>query len=518
MSGCDSVPTGRQNDGAHNPKLLDEMNLAEALESNARRRPDHPAVIDRHRSLSHGAFFDVVCRWASGLADLGVSPGDIVGVNLGDTAEHLIALYAIPRAGGVILPMDQRWTKEEKSRVAGFFGAGIVISEPDDVFVTTGGPWRNLAIGPDWSTAVENADPARIFPETDDPPLLLALSSGTTGVPKGPLITQSQFLARFMIYFVTLGFNERTRYLSASPLYFGGSRGYAMCALFAGGTVLLYPPPYEAVNLVEFAKEKEATTLFLVPTVLRRVLDLGGASGGAPLFRTLECLFSTGAILHPEERTEVMARLCPQYMNFYGSTEGGGCSALMWDDPKSAAASVGRPVFGARIEIVDERDQLVRAGHIGRIRYRHSGTATAYHNDPEASREAFHQGWYYPGDLGWVDPAGFLYLTGREKDVIIRGGVNIYPAEVEHVLMQHPAVDEAAVVGWPSNEFGEEVAAFVACQVEGERTSAAELIAHCRTELAPYKIPRAVFFVADIPKSSVGKILKDQLAASLDRL
>lgn len=494
------------------------MNLADALESNARRRPDHPAVIDRHRSLSHGAFFDLVCRWASGLADLGVSPGDIVGVNLGDTAEHLIALYAIPRAGGVILPMDHRWTKEEKSRIAGFFGARIVISEPDDVFVRKEGPWRNVAIGPDWTAAVENADPARIFPEADDPPLLLALSSGTTGVPKGPLITERQFLARFVIYFVTLGLNERTRYLSASPLYFGGSRGYAMCALYAGGTVLFYPPPHEAVNLVEFANDKEATMLFLVPTVLRRVLALGEGSGGAPLFRTLECLFSTGATLHPEERTEIMARLCPQYINFYGSTEGGGCSALMWDDPRSAAASVGRPVFGARIEIVDETDQPVRTGHFGRIRYRHPGTASAFHNDPDASREAFREGWYYPGDLGWLDPAGFLYLTGRAKDVIIRGGVNIYPAEVEHVLMQHREVSDAAVVGWPSREFGEEVAAFITCRNKAEKVSAAELIAHCRTELAPYKIPRAIFFVADFPKSSVGKILKDQLSASLERL
>ncbi len=495
------------------------MNLADALENNAHRRPDHPAVIDGGRVLSHRAFFDLVCRWSSGLADLGIAPGDIVGVNLRDTTEHLIALYAIARLGAAILPMDWRWTDEEKSRIAGFFGAKIVISEADDAFAAVGGTWRDSMLDASWSAAVEGANPTRSFPETDDPPLLLALSSGTTGTPKGPLITHRQFFARFLIYFVTLGFDERTRYLCATPLYFGGSRGYAMCSLFAGGTVLLHPPPFEPADLVTFANNQEATMLFLVPTQLRRVMALAEGGADAPLFRTLECLFSTGAVLHPEERTALMTRLCSRYLNFYGSTDGGGCSALMWHDPETVAASIGRPVFGARIEIVDEDDRPLTTDEVGRIRYRHAGTATGYYNDPDASAEAFRDGWYYPGDLGWLDRDGFLYLAGRAKDMIIRGGVNIYPGEIEQVLLLHPTVQEAAVVAWPSREFGEEIAAFVIPRLGADGTILEnELISHCREKLASYKAPRQVFLVTDLPKSGVGKVLKDQLTARLDPL
>jgi acyl-CoA synthetase (AMP-forming)/AMP-acid ligase II len=494
------------------------MNLADALEDNARRRPDHPAVIEGARVLSHADFFAAVCRWAAALAGQGVGPGDIVGVNLKDNAEHLIALYAVARIGAAIMPMDWRWTDHEKSSVAGFFGAGLVISEADDSFAVLEGPWRSVMLDADWQEAVAAADPSRSFAATEDPALLLALSSGTTGTPKGPLITHRQFFARFMIYFVTLGFNERSRYLCATPLYFGGSRGYAMCALYAGGTVLLYPPPHDAAELVRVANDGKASLLFLVPTQLRRVMALPGGEG-APLFRTLECLFSTGAVLHPEERARLMERLCPRYLNFYGSTDGGGCSALMWHDPDSVAASVGRPVFGARMEIVDEADRCVAAGEVGRIRYRHPGTATGYYNDPDASREAFRHGWYYPGDLGWLDADGFLYLAGRATDMIVRGGVNIYPAEIEHVLAQHASVHEAAVVGWPSREFGEEVAAFVVPRPgRAGLVSEDELISHCREKLARYKLPRQVFVVDELPKSGVGKVLKDRLAARLQPL
>lgn len=495
------------------------MNLADVLADNAHRRPDHAAVIEGGRVLRYSEFFDAVCRWAAVLAGLRVAPGSIVGVNLKDTAEHLIALYAIARAGGVILPMDWRWTDHEKENVAGAFGAQLVISEADDGFGVMDGPWQSVRLDLDWQGKVAAADPVCSFPESDDPSLVLALSSGTTGTPKGPLITHRQFLARFMIYFVTLGFNEQTRYLCATPLYFGGSRGYTMCALYAGATVRLSPPPHEASELVEVANDFGASHLFLVPTQLRRVMDLSGGAEEIPLFQTLDLLFSTGAVLHPEERDQLMVRLCPRYLNFYGSTDGGGCSALLWHDPESVAASVGRPVFGARMEIVDGDDRRLATGEVGRIRYHHPGTASGYYNNPEASLEAFRDGWYYPGDLGWLDKDGYLFLAGRATDMINRGGVNIYPAEVEHVLALHPKVYEAAVVGWSSNEFGEEVAAFVVPRQRGpDVVSGDALISHCRELLAPYKAPRQIFLLDELPKNGVGKIRKDQLAARLPPL
>jgi acyl-CoA synthetase (AMP-forming)/AMP-acid ligase II len=495
------------------------MNLSGAIEINARRRPDHPAIVRQDGSVfSYRDYGLAVGRWASALAADGIGPGDIVGVNLKDTPDHLVALYAIARAGAAILPMDWRWTLEEKARIAEFFGARAVLCEPDDKFMTAAGRWVAVAINDDWEQRIQSSDPLVHSPAADDGDLVLALSSGTTGTPKGPMITHRQFLARFLIYLISIGFSERDRYLCATPLYFGGCRGYSMCTLYSGGTILMHPPPYESSDLLSFANQHKATRLFLVPTLLRRLMSLEGGTPGAPLFRSLELLFSTGAVLHAEERGELMLRFCARYLNFYGSTDGGGCAALMWDDPSEVSASVGRPVFGAMLEIVDADDQPMPVTEVGRIRYRHPGTASGYYNDAEASRDAFRGGWYYPGDLGWVDRDGFLFLAGRETDMIIRGGANIYPAEIEHILALHPNVYEAAVVGWPSREFGEEIAAFIVPTSGEVAVDGDALISYCREKLAPYKSPRAVFVLEALPKSGVGKVLKTELAARLQRI
>ncbi|MBT5050897.1 MAG: acyl--CoA ligase [Rhodospirillaceae bacterium] len=495
------------------------MNLSDAIETNARRRPDHPAVVRRDGGIiTYREYGDSVQCWAAVLAADGLGPGDIVGVNLKDTPDHLVALYAIARAGAAILPMDWRWTIEEKSRIAGFFGARAVLSEPDDPFLDSAGSWVGMPIDEAWQQRVAAVGPMGDIPEAEDPDLVLALSSGTTGTPKGPMITHGQFLARFLIYLISIGFSERDRYLCATPLYFGGCRGYSMCTLYAGGTILMHPPPYESADLLSYANEHQATRLFLVPTLLRRLMTLEGGTPGAPLFESLELLYSTGAVLHAEERDELMQRFCSRYLNFYGSTDGGGCSALMWDDAPEFAASVGRPVFGATLDIVDEADQPAPLGEVGRIRYRHPGTASGYYNDVAASLTAFRDGWYYPGDLGWVDKDGYLFLAGRETDMIIRGGANIYPAEIEHILTLHPDVHEAAVIGWPSREFGEEIAAFIVPVSHKGALDSEGLIAYCREKLAPYKIPRAIFAIEALPKSGVGKILKTELAGRLAKI
>jgi len=493
------------------------MNLADTIEINARRKPHHPAIIERTGEvISYREYGDLVALWASAFKKMSLTPGDIIGLNLKDTVEHLIALYAIARCGAVILPMDWRWTAIEKQRIVNFFGAKAVLSEPDDLFLSEPGSWKNIIVDQNWKEGIQELEPLKNAPRSADKGLLLALSSGTTGTPKGPLITHEQFLARFLIYLITIGFSERDRYLCATPLYFGGCRGYAMCTLYAGGTVLLHPPPYKPEALLTYANHFCATRLFLVPTLLRRLLMLEGGSKEAPLFETLELLFSTGAVLHAEEREELMRRFSPKYLNFYGSTDGGGCSALLWDDPKEVAASVGRPVFGATLEIVDDNDKPLKIGEVGRIRYHHPGTANGYFNDASGSKTAFRDGWYFPGDLGWINDEGFLFLAGRESDMIIRGGINIYPAEIEYVLSLHKEIFEASVVAWPSKEFGEEIAAFAVLKKSSQVTSE-QLIEYCRKKMAPYKIPREIFLIDNLPKSGVGKVLKKELVNRLPR-
>lgn len=499
------------------------------------------ALADDARSIDY-ATLDRMVRQAAGWLDAhGVRPGDIVGVGLPDQIEHLVAYYAIAHAGAVILPIDCRWQLEEVERVTGHFGASHLLAAvgawadegatPGEQRVPGSAETRRLAIGADWLDALVNFPAVQRASDDGDAPAVLSLSSGTTGRPKGPMLSHAQFVARFVFQQKTLGMSASDTYLSATPLYFGAGRGLAMGCLHAGGTVALFPPPYEPAQLVEAVARHRATVLLLVPTLLRRLLDMSASAhepASSPRFPGLRILVSSGATLHARERREVMRVLAPGFVNYYGSTEGGGVSVLLPEHGEEADGSVGTPIFGTEVQIVDDAHAPLAAGRIGRIRYRSAGTATGFYRDEEASLHAFHDGWYYPGDLGFIDAGGFLHLAGRARDLIIRGGVNIYPDEIEAILLEHPRVSEAAVVGLPSQRLGEEVAAFVVLGAAPEVAGAddrrdlvadilAELASYCRTRMAPYKVPARIELVQSLPRSGTGKVLKTELVASLAR-
>lgn len=485
-------------------------NVADGIFHNARRRPAHPAIEFEGRVISYSELASLVSRTAGHLQDAGVRPGDLIGVALGDDPDHVVALFAIAWLGAVIVPMDVRWTAEEKRRLAAHFGARFVLV-PEGADAIPG--VVTIAVDERWRNAVSQHDGRCDFVRRRDQPLLLSLSSGTTGQPKGPLVTHGHTLSRLFIYAFSLTFNEADRFITATPLYFGGARYMTMAYLFMGATVVIFPAPYEPDELMRAVNEHRITSLFLVPTLLRRLLELPDQE--APMMPGLRLLLSSGASLYPDERKQIMTRLSPNFFNFYSSSEGGGISLLRPEHPDRASLSVGQVVFGAEVQVIGDDHRPVPPGTVGMIRYRGGAVADGYYRNPVESASAFRDGWYYPGDLGRFDENGFLYLTGRAKDMIIRGGVNIYPAEIEQTLATHPAVAEAAVVGWPAQERGEEVAAFVVCKA---RVSEAELIAHCRASLAPYKVPRGVFFMDALPKSGLGKVLKPALVERLKPL
>lgn len=476
------------------------------LDHQARRKPGHPAIIEGDVVLTHAALARRVRLWAAHLIALGMKQGDVIGVALKDSADHIVANLAVARMGGIILPVDHRWTASEKANVIDGFRAACVIAEPGDPVDGA------ITLDDAFKSAAEAENPDRGFPDDEVLPMVLSLSSGTTGTPKGPALNHRQMRSRWVTQFVSLGFTEHDRYLSATPLYFGGGRSFTMSATWAGGTVIMYPPPYGPQELIEAARVSGATTTLLVPTILRRLLAEGTADGGRDglLFPHLRLLLCTGAILHEDERADVMQRLCPSFINYYGSTEGGGVSILSPQHGPEAAGSVGQAVFNTRVQVVDEAHVPLQAGEIGRIRYRGPGVASGFFNDPEADKEAYLDGWFYPGDLGRLDENGYLFLAGRSKEVIIRGGANIYPAEIEAVLLRHPGVRDAAVIGWSAREMGEEIAAFVTGDVSVEA-----LTAYCRENLAAYKCPKRIFPLDSLPKSDLGKVQKRDLKALL---
>ena len=475
------------------------MNLADALDGHARSRPTHPALIEGACVTTHAELAARVRRIAAWILGLGLPEDQPVGVCLRDTAQHVAVLYALARAGRAILPLDVRWTLAEQRNVALHFGASLVLVEPDATPI----PDCRCAV-PDELT--DQAAAGIAFGHDERAPFVLSLSSGTTGRPKGPLITHAHFLARFRTHWINLGLNGQDRFICATPLYFGGGRTFAMSVLFSGGTVVMLPPPWEPSELLACIAAERASSLFLVPTQLRRLLALGDAEL-APL-RALNLLLSSGAPLSPEERVAIRDRLCPRFFEYYASTEGGGVSLLTPEDLGARATSVGRPVFGVDVEVVDGTDRPLPPGEVGLLRYRGPGCATTYHRDPEASSEAFRDGWFYPGDLASLDAEGYVTLRGRQKDMIIRAGINIYPADVEAALNAHPAVAESAVVGVPSPEFGEEIAAFVRLD---QPVGIDALLDFARARLPRPKWPRQIVVVEDLPRNSSGKVLKREL-------
>lgn len=483
------------------------MNIADLIRHHARRRPAHAAVVARDRSWDYRTFDAAVDTAALRLLARGVRKGDIVGIAIGDTPEHLAFLYGIARLGAVILPMDKRWTEGEKQRVAQHFGARLVLI--DEGAAPIGGCDCEAVETP---LCIDASAGERLPPSPTDADLglVLSLSSGTTGRPKGPLITHRNMYHRFLIYTITLTMSEHDRFACASPMYFSGSRGFTLCQLYFGGTVVLLPPPVQPVQLIKEISDYRCTSAFIVPTIIRRLIDASTARGHC--MPGLRLLISTGAALFPEDRALALERITPNIINFYGSAEGGGISALSASHPAQKGRTAGAIVWGTEVRIVDADFRDLPRGEIGRVCYRSGGSAAQFYRDPEASLLSFRDGWYLPGDVGFVDADGFVTITGREKDMIIRGGVNIYPNEIESVLLGHEQVAEAAVVGAPSAQLGEEIVAFVTTR---QPVSPDALRALCATQLAPYKVPKIVNVLPEMPRTNVGKIDKQRLRAGL---
>jgi acyl-CoA synthetase (AMP-forming)/AMP-acid ligase II len=481
-----------------------QMNLAEALEIHARATPDQPAIVHGARQVTHGEFAARVRTMAGALRADGVEAGTLIGVCLKDTPDHLAMMFALARIGALMLPMDWRWTEGEKRRLVEHFRAAILFEE-DDAPSLDGIKQRGIG-----TLAFDPSQAAGPIAPGEDLPLLLSLSSGTTGQPKGPSITHQQMLRRFWTHWINLGLNSNDRYVSATPLFFGAGRTFAMSVLFAGGTVVLFPPPFAADALCAEIERTAATSLFLVPTQLRKLLELP-TDVVAPMQR-LKLLLSSGSPLDPQERHAIRERFCANFIEYYASTEGGGISISNAKTQMLHDDSVGRPVFAVEVEAVDEQDNVLPPGVVGRLRYRGPAVATGYYRDEDPAGVAFKDGWFYPGDLAEINAEGYIFLRGRSKDMILRGGINIYPAEVEAILRSHAAVIEAAAIGRPSVSMGEEVAAFVTLRSPAD---ADELIAWCKTRLASYKVPREVFAIDELPKNSSGKVLKAELVAKL---
>jgi acyl-coenzyme A synthetase/AMP-(fatty) acid ligase len=297
--------------------------------------------------------------------------------------------------------------------------------------------------------------------------------------------------------------DRRHRYLSASPLAFSAGRNYCLTHLIKGHTVILHPSLFTAEEYVEAINRHRASVGFVVPTVVRWLLDL---------LPGVEVLMCGGAPLRADEKRAMLAYVTPNFYEFFGTVATGPISFLRPNEMAVNSESDGRPAAGWEVAIVDESDGPVPPGDTGRLRARGPALASGLVGASAGNSEGFRDGWYYTGDLAALGADGFLYLRGRATDMILRGGSNVHPDEIEAVLVEHPAVAEAAVVGRPSRDLGEEVVAFA---VVRDGVEAEALINHCRKRLTAFKVPCEIILVPDLPHTSFGKVDRKRLRSSL---
>jgi acyl-CoA synthetase (AMP-forming)/AMP-acid ligase II len=451
-----------------------------------------------------------------------------VGIHLRpeSTLRWLVSYTAIHRAGGVAVPMNPRLAPAEISHMLAHSGASAVVSEGDLVTqdlavanpeltfvvdagtdgVTAGGGIRPLVSWPE-VTGGERT-PIQV-PRAKDDLADILYTSGTTGRPKGVAVRHSN---ASMIGEVAPSWSGEG-WVHASPLFtFAGiALVYTPMKL---GLRVLYLPKFDATRWLDLVEEEGPTAAFLVPAVTHLLLD-HPRFDGANLSSIGMC--SVGSAPLAPFVVERLQEKMPDAMvsNNYGMTEAGSAYCIM---PKGEAVkrpgSVGQIAPPAIVRIVDAADAPLPAGEVGEVRMQLPGKQREYFNDPEATAETWRDGWLITGDLGKLDADGYLYIVGRSKDVIIRGGNNVHATDVEHVLVQHDAVAEVAVVGAPHPVLGEDVVAFVVLhpgtEVDGEALRAFGL-----TQLADYKVPRQFHFVDELPRNATGKVIKPELRARL---
>ncbi|MCA3364528.1 MAG: AMP-binding protein [Roseomonas sp.] len=477
--------------------------------------PDSGAV------LSFGALDARANQVANGLLALGLAPGQAVALLLENSPDFLVMTYGAKRAGLMVTPLSIHLRPNEVLHVLRDSGAvalvadaslGALVAKLDLAAIphrfATGGELPGFASLTELMVGQSSAWPAGELPIGRE----FLYSSGTTGLPKGirrPLIAYADRLApEFDMSWQQLyGFDEKTIYLSPAPLYHAAPNRYVQRTINLGGTAIILRK-FDAARCLAVMAEYGVTHSQWVPTMFVRLLALPPEIRGAHDLSHHRCAIHAAAPCPAPVKRAMLDWWGPIIWEYYAGSEGIGTCVIDSATWLRKPGSVGRPVYG-RVHILDDGGKSLPAGEIGRIWFE-GGARFAYHNDPIKTAEAYNdRGWATLHDLGWLDEDGFLFLSDRRADLILSGGVNVYPAEIEAVLMTHPRVSEAAVIGVKDAEFGERPRALVVARDgAGDGALAEELLALCRAELAGPKQPRAIEFVAELPRSEAGKLLR----------
>ncbi len=502
------------------------FNLASILKDAARRDPQHPAIVTEDETISYGELERRSDAVAAALLEAGLQPGGAVALQLPNIPEFAVSLHGILKAGGVIIPMNTLYKAGEISYALGDAHARHMITvdssagEASAALTEAGG--GTLYVVGDIPAGVpgrpfaelvghEVPDPVPFVPREPGDTAILLYTSGTTGKPKGVQLTHFQLFMNAAAHVDAFEMDSSSKVIAVMPLFHAlGLSGILNATVRSGGTVLLMSK-FDTEKVLDNIRDNGATIIHGVPTMYHSLLNFPGVSSYDT--SSLKMCGSAGAAIPAEIIDQVESTFGVQILEMYGLTESGPLATC--NHPKDRKPySIGKPIPGVEIEIWDEQHNRQPRGpeHVGEIVIRGHNTMSGYLNNPTATQEAFTNGWLHSGDLAYMDEDGFLFFVDRKKELIIRGGYNIYPREVEEVLYTHPKVSEAAVVGIPDERLGEEVKAYLTLKpgVTGEPK---EFVDYVKDRLAAYKYPRVVEIIEEMPKSATGKILKKELGS-----
>ncbi len=494
----------------------------ELVRTAAERWPDREALVDGDVRLSFASLHDGVTRSTRAAMAAGVRKGDRAAIWAPNMAEWVIAALGVHAAGGVIVPLNTRYKGDEAAYVLNRSGARLLFTVRDFLGIDYPALLEGhrtfvertvLFRDPSWDGYLSGTTGARPPAVGDDDLSDIIFTSGTTGRPKGVMTTHGQTVRVFQEWSSIVGLGAGDRYLVATPFFhtFGYKAGF-VAAINAGAT--LFPlPVVDVPSVLNIVDRERITVLPATPTLFQMVFD--HPEKDRYDLSSLR-LSAVGAASVPVQLVERMrSELFSTVVTGYGLTESTGVITMSRpeDPPEIISRTVGRPLPGVEVRIVDRDGNDVPCGAPGEILARGYNVMKGYFDAPEQTAEAIDaEGWLRTGDIGTMDEAGYVAITDRLKDMFVVGGFNAYPAEIEAALLRHPDIAMAAVIGVPDARLGEVGMAFVV-PGEGSSPTEASVIGWARDEMANYKVPRRVAIVDALPMNAVGKVVKDVLRA-----
>jgi len=488
------------------------------LAGHAESQPDKAAVICGQREVDFATLSKRASRVANAFTALGCREGDRVAWMSFNSIEGAEIANGLRRAGLVIVPVNYRLRGQEIAYVLNDSGARVAVAGPDHVEVMAAAfpdvehAVRFVAVGEtvpvgwlSYRRLIEEA-PENFASVSEGLGASMIYTSGTTGNPKGAWRPHGVDIANVLQVISTFELAQSDVHLVCGPGYHSGVAFFSALHQVVGSTVVLQPK-FEAEHALDEIERRRVTTTFLAPTLLQRLVDAqqsrarDTASLRAVILGAAPCPYALKVRAH-----EVFG---PVLWEFYGATETGINTVLRPEDQLRKPGSCGTALPGQEIRLVRGDGTEAAVGEAGELMVRSSWLAE-YFNRPDATRDSLHAGFFSVGDIAYRDEEGYFYICDRRIDMIVSGGVNVYPAEIEAVLHAHPAVMDAAVIGVPDDQWGESVKAVVRLR-EGMKVSADTLIAFCGERLAGYKKPRSIDFVEELPRDAAGKLLKRKL-------